>query len=43
MRLYPPGSDSPFDGSRLKRFIKVDMQYIKHDDLKEEYLQDRLG
>ncbi|KAF5299816.1 hypothetical protein FQR65_LT09338 [Abscondita terminalis] len=44
MRLYPPGSDSPFDGTRLKRFINVDHQYLKLGDrTKEVYLQDRLG
>ncbi|XP_058449693.1 uncharacterized protein LOC131429531 [Malaya genurostris] len=31
MRMHPPGSDAPFNGSRLSRFIEMDedMQRIK--------------
>ncbi|XP_017774691.1 PREDICTED: uncharacterized protein LOC108561327 [Nicrophorus vespilloides] len=28
MRKYPPGSDNPFDGTRLKRFLDVDREYL---------------
>lgn len=24
MRLYPPGSDAPYNGTRLERFMQLD-------------------
>jgi len=29
MRKYPPGSDNPFDGTRLKRFLDFDKEYLE--------------
>lgn len=44
MRLYPPGSDEPYDGARLKRFLGVDNEYIVKQDKKNNiYLEDRLS
>lgn len=44
MRMYPPGSDAPYDGTRLKRFLNVDMEYIVNfDEKKIPHLINRLG
>lgn len=43
MRLYPPGSDEPFDDTRLKRFARVDMEHVFSNIEKQVYLLDRLG
>lgn len=53
--MHPPGSDEPFDGARLKRFLDVDKQYMtkkrenkqqpvtKSDRKKRVFLRNRLG
>ncbi|GLV36668.1 hypothetical protein CBL_02497 [Carabus blaptoides fortunei] len=43
MRMYPPGSDVPYDGSRLVKFMEVDKQYAFQKDVKQIFLNDRLG
>lgn len=44
MRMYPPGSDEPFDGARLKRFLDVDKEYmVKFTKKDKVYLENRLG
>lgn len=29
MRMHPPGSDDPYDGSNMVKFMEVDTEYIK--------------
>lgn len=53
MRMYPPGSDEPYDGARLKRFLNVDKDYlskaekpqpvVKSSRKKRVFLRNRLG
>lgn len=49
MRMNPPGSDEPYDGSRMERFIDVDKEYYvmkmegKTTKPKKVALKNRLG
>lgn len=45
MRMHPPGSDEPFDGARLKRFLNVDNQYVPKSQHKRRRnnFENRLG
>lgn len=46
MRMQPPGSDKPYDGSRLKRFLDVDKSLLEQMEKKRERkvaLKNRLG
>lgn len=41
MRMQPPGSDTPYDGTRLKKFLSVDKHTL--DKMMKKKLQNRLA
>lgn len=44
MRMYPPGSDKPYDGTKLLKFMDTDLDYIvKFLPDKKVFLKNRLG
>lgn len=49
MRMNPPGSDEPYNGTRMARFVDVDKEYYimkmdgKTTESKKTSLKNRLG
>lgn len=47
--MYPPGSDEPYNGTRMERFIDVDKEYFvmkiekTNTSKKKTLLKNRLG
>lgn len=42
MRMHPPGSDDPYDGNSMAKFMEVDNEYIKNSNSKRGSLDNRL-